>query len=526
MKKIVITILISLLVNCSFKKETINLQYTKNILNYKITPQNKQDKNGLIFSDQGAWFGYGLNSEISESFGFNGPFLMTQENGVWLATSFLNTTIFTDKKHPLAFRKVQSNSYSSHFKEELISEDKKIKITQQLTFKNGHTACINIKVKNVSNETINTNFNFDHSPIFVDDVSLNLKENCIQINSNKTNAKGYLTFPKNVKVQLIDDLQYQAKSSFNLLPNKIVDLTFFQTFIFPKYSWEEEKNSLSQLSFDSLLAKRIEEKEQDLSKLFLKINPKFNTKEYKEVLAKSYVTLQNNWRIPAGEIKREGLFPSYHYKWFNGFWAWDSWKHAVGVSFFNTKLAKEQIHLMFDFQEEDGFVPDCVFRDTLIEKHNYRDTKPPLSTWAVYKVFKQDNDIDFLKNMYPKLKKYHKWWYLKRDHDKDSLCEYGSTDGTVIAAKWESGMDNAIRFDNSKILKNGEKAYSLNQESVDLNAYLYLEKKYLEKLAIILEIKEDEIKYKQEAKKLRNKIINQFYDKQEGWFYDTTLKRR
>ena len=72
--------------------------------------------------------------------------------------------------------------------------------------------------------------------------------------------------------------------------------------------------------------------------------------------------------------------------------------------------------------------------------------------------------------MYPKLVKYHNWWYTFRDYNKDGLCEYGSTDGSLIAAKWESGMDNAIRFDNCKIVSGSN--YSINTESVDLNSYL------------------------------------------------------
>jgi len=244
---------------------------------------------------------------------------------------------------------------------------------------------------------------------------------------------------------------------------------------------------------------------------------------YAEALAKAQLTLQNNWRIPAGEIKYEGLFPSYHYEWFNGFWSWDSWKHAVGLSFYNTDLAKKQLKLMFEFQNEDGFVADCVYRDVSIEKHNYRDTKPPLSVWAVAKIYQRDKDIEFVKHLYPKLKLYHEWWYNKRDHDKDGLCEYGSTDGSLIAAKWESGMDNAIRFDNSKIVKNGEGAYSIDQESVDLNAYLYAEKIYLAKLATALQKEEDAQKLRTEAKALKSKIQSQFYDVNDGWFYDTTL---
>ena len=34
------------------------------------------------------------------------------------------------------------------------------------------------------------------------------------------------------------------------------------------------------------------------------------------------------------------------------------------------------------------------------------------------------------------------------------MCEYGATDGTLEAAAWESGMDNAIRFDGAVMLKN------------------------------------------------------------------------
>ena len=54
--------------------------------------------------------------------------------------------------------------------------------------------------------------------------------------------------------------------------------------------------------------------------------------------------------------------------------------------------------------------------------------------------------------LYPQIVKYHEWWYKNRDHDGNGLCEYGSTDGTEIAARWESGMDNAVRFDDIKML--------------------------------------------------------------------------
>src|SRR5699024_480424 len=198
---------------------------------------------------------------------------------------------------------------------------------------------------------------------------------------------------------------------------------------------------------------------------------------YKQLAVKAIETLITNWRSAAGDLLHGGAFPSVSYQEFYGFWSWDTWKIAAGIALFAQKWAEESILAMFDYQQADGMIPDVIYFNK--EDNNLRDTKPPLSTWAVYQVFKQTHDTAFIANLYPKLKKYHYWWYKNRDHDGNGLCEYGSTDGTRIAAAWESGMDNAVRFDSGKMLKNNVHAWSLNQESVDLNAYLYQEKCYL-----------------------------------------------
>ena len=58
---------------------------------------------------------------------------------------------------------------------------------------------------------------------------------------------------------------------------------------------------------------------------------------YSDLVAKLVLTLQNNTRIAAEGLKHGGLFPSYNYEWFHGFWAWDSWKHAVAVANYDDK---------------------------------------------------------------------------------------------------------------------------------------------------------------------------------------------
>lgn len=522
MKNLLISLLIIVIVTgCQNESKLISENKTivevENILDYKITPKKPFDKRGLMFSDQGAWFAYSFPDTISSYGGFSGPFLMTQQNGVWssanLAQLFLNNVVWNS---------IETKSYSSHLEQTFKNEN--LKLTQQLVFSSGHTALIKSTITNIGKETIAITTHWENQPLLADGLKLSSENNEITIASTKSNAIGHIIFPTETSIKNTDSTYITASENITLKPNQSKEIIVSQTFIFPEYSWEHEKETLATISFDSIVNFRKTEKETQLSALINKLKPVFKDSIYKQVLAKAQVTLQNNWRIAAGELKHEGLFPSYHYEWFHGFWSWDSWKHAVGLSHYNTDLAKNQLRAMFDFQHEDGFIVDCVYRDTTIEAHNYRDTKPPLSAWAVAKIFEKDKDTAFVKEFYPKLKKYHEWWYNKRDHDKDGLCEYGSTDGTLIAAKWESGMDNAIRFDDSKILKNEEGAYSLDQESVDLNAYLYAEKIYLITLAEVLNLTEDVETYKKEASILKTKMQQQFFDKEDGWFYDTNLE--
>ena len=172
---------------------------------------------------------------------------------------------------------------------------------------------------------------------------------------------------------------------------------------------------------------------------------------------------------------------------------------------------------MFDYQQPDGMIIDCIYTDP--SENNARDSKPPLVCWAVDEIFTHTGDTAFVAEMYPQLLSYYKWWYEKRDHNRNGMCEYGATDGTLEAAAWESGMDNAIRFDGAVMLKNEgyEDAWSMDQESVDLNAYLALECKLLKKFSSLLKIPFDAPDYS-------SQVADYFFDKNINFFCDRRLK--
>ncbi|MDA8018171.1 MAG: hypothetical protein MPN21_12055 [Thermoanaerobaculia bacterium] len=119
-----------------------------------------------------------------------------------------------------------------------------------------------------------------------------------------------------------------------------------------------------------------------------------------QILAvKSLQTLVNNWRSPVGRMRHGGLFSSSNVWYFNGFWAWDSWKHAVALVLFHPQLAKDQVRLMFEHQNEAGMIADVVYLDA--EEDNRRDTKPPLAGWAIETIYEATGDLDFVAELYP-----------------------------------------------------------------------------------------------------------------------------
>ncbi len=269
--------------------------------------------------------------------------------------------------------------------------------------------------------------------------------------------------------------------------------------------------------------------------------------ELQKIAVKCIMTLIGNWRSAAGDLKRDGITPSISASYFaSGLWAWDTWKQAVAVARFHPEPAEESIRSMFHFQvapddphrpQDDGMIIDCVFQKA--DENNDRNSKPPLAAWAVWEVYKSSRNADFLAEMFPRLLKYHRWWYSVRDHDGNGIAEYGATvhpahvdHGAVIeAAAWESGMDNAPRFDGDygiDVLENRNAqgilvGYSLSQESVDLNAYLYAEKMYLAGIARELGREDHAAALEEEARLVADFVCEHMWDDKTGFFYDIDI---
>ena len=507
-----------------------------NVLNLIGLPDSTADRSVFAFSDLGAWHAYGLpdpaRRDLSGS--FTGPFLMTQDNGVWISPVLSRLEIIdveTGRAVDFSTTSVwEANSFPGKLRQVFYTKNPELRVVSELIFISGRSSLTRVFIENpAENQEVKIRLRWSGNS-FLKDVRFSKNEASVKIGFSKNENIGMITAGSGENAFFNKDgSSYEITTAAKTLKNKeIWNEYLVHTFCFSKKEWEDEQVKLGAVLNNPEAS--FTENEARWNGWIEKVLPDrdagFGSEEDRRIAVKCLETLVTNWRSPAGALQHEGLFPSYNYEWFQGFWSWDSWKHAVALARFHPELAKNQIRAMYDFQDEAGMIADCVYRDNVIEENNWRDTKPPLSGWAVWEVFEQTGDRTFLEELFPKLEKYHHWWYEYRDHDRNGLCEYGSTDGTLIAAKWESGMDNAVRFDDTRLVQNNAYGWSMNRESVDLNSYLFAEKNYLARIAESLGDTEKAARYKAEAEALKVQIQTLFFDETTGWFYDIDLETK
>ncbi len=466
------------------------------ILDIAYTPTPTEKCKGW-FTDAGSWMGFTLPEKGQWINGFCGPFSLDMNRRQWMAKSAVVVNLGDETSRSFI------PDSTCYFPGELYmkSSDSSRNIEQRLHFINASTALLSIE----TDKPYKLSFNGEE---WAEDMSIQVEQNAV-IGRHPSGEIILLTFSPNY-VLTTTEHNYQATAQIPEAKTSIA-ISFYTN----------EKDLLTgQQKAPAIIenpTKHLLDNQKRWENYLSQTLRQDMKPEYDRIAVKAIVTLISNWKSRRGGLLHDGIVPSHAVNYFVGFWAWDSWRFSAALAKFAPELAKDNIRAMFDYQLPDGMIIDCIYTDP--KENNARDSKPPLVSWAVDEIFTHTQDTAFVSEMYPQLLSYYKWWYNKRDHNQNGMCEYGSTDGTIEAAAWESGMDNAIRFDDAQMLKNPgyEDAWSFDQESVDLNAYLALECKLLKKFASLLEVTFDAPDY-------REKVADYFFDPEMGFFFDKRIK--
>lgn len=475
--------------------EAVNRYDFSDILDVYYTPDTLHRCRGW-FTDAGSWMGFTLPEKDKWVNGFCGPFSLDMFRREWMAKS---AVVIGYAKHPDEAFSPDSTCY---FPGELYmsATSRNGKITQRMNFISSSTALIRVDASKSVDMQITASE-------WAKDVQVSVIGHTVKAR-HSSGETVILTFPSTVRLKAVSN-NYIATVKKPASTINIAVSFYFNDDDIAAGTAEAERVVANA---DSSIRANTDRWNGYLTRI-LRTDM---SHEYDRVAVKAVTTLISNWFSKRWGLLHGGIAPSHAAGYFVGFWAWDTWRFCGATAKFAPELAKSSIRAMFDYQQPDGMVIDCIYTDP--KENNARDSKPPLVSWAVNEIYSHTGDAAFLAEMYPKLLKYYKWWFQKRDHDHNGMCEFGSVDGTLEAAAWESGMDNAIRFDSAKMLRNFgfDDAWSVDQESVDLNAYLAFECKYLRKFAKILGMEFDGPDYS-------SQVADYFFDKKINFFCDRRL---
>lgn len=215
------------------------------------------------------------------------------------------------------------------------------------------------------------------------------------------------------------------------------------------------------------------------------------------------------WILRAGLLSsrffltREAMMPSMvHYV---GVWAWDAFFHALAYQYVDPELAQDQIRILLDHQRDDGMLPDAVHDEGVIMRWQFPGgeaevTKPPLVAWTALKLYEHGRNRDFLDEIYEPVARWNQWWFDYNDDDHDGVAQYNhpNSSGLDDSPLWDAGMP---------------------VESPDLNTYLVMQMDALARIAEILGLRDDAVKWRWKADALTTRLVEHFWDEKRGVFW-------
>ena len=155
---------------------------------------------------------------------------------------------------------------------------------------------------------------------------------------------------------------------------------------------------------------------------------------------------------------------------------WDSFFAALQGAIAHPYRSRQTIRLVFAGQLASGMLQNYFGNGPGTPNR----AQPPIAAMCVWKLYQRDPDIRFLRAIYPKLVKWHNWWFSTnpatglpfRDVDKNGLLGYRNAP--------ESGMDDSPMYDNARI---DPKTQTMELDDVGLNSLWAADAAYLARIA-------------------------------------------
>lgn len=185
-----------------------------------------------------------------------------------------------------------------------------------------------------------------------------------------------------------------------------------------------------------------------------------------------------------------------------GVWHWDQFFHALAYRHVDAKLAEDQMRIILDHQRPDGMLPDAIHDEGLVTHLSTPVdadvTKPPLAAWTALKLYKRTGRLDFLKEVYEAITRWHQWW-LTENVNENGLYMYRHP--------FSSGLDDSPLWDEG-----------MPVVAPDLNTYLCIQMESLAQIAELIGYPAEAVDFRKDADALAMRMQALLWSERDGNF--------
>ncbi len=223
-------------------------------------------------------------------------------------------------------------------------------------------------------------------------------------------------------------------------------------------------------------------------------------------------------------------------------WLWDSCFHAIVLAKFEPEVAREEIRSLLCKQFENGMIPHIIYWTPGV-LHRFpwgvegtsSLSQPPMLAYTVNEIHRNDPDKAFLREVFPSLMKFYRFFIDERDARNVHLVGIINPD--------ESGEDDSPRFDaplgvpmdvtykehlakRTELVNANREGYfdvetggrdSFWVKDVPFNTILVENLRILAHMAALLERKEDEAYTKREAELIAGAMRTHMFEEGVYW---------
>lgn len=206
------------------------------------------------------------------------------------------------------------------------------------------------------------------------------------------------------------------------------------------------------------------------------------------------------------------------------YFCWDSFFSGLLASLDDPEMGHQTVRAILSYQSDEGMVPNYAhWNDGDMSKDR---SQPPVGSMCVWKMHQYWPNIDFLREVYPKLAAWHGWWLKARNAKNDGLLQWGSSTGILQNAQFETGWDDTPQFEGVEGIK--MVGHTMNAYAVDLCSLWAMDAHHLALIAEALGKPDDAKRYRGEESDMNRRInarlwneklgiyCSRFWDKEDG----------